>query len=208
MARAGRADGGCVKSNAEIVADMHSIVDAAAPPEMVERMTAAATACHAELQAFRMNVLVLCAMHGEETMRDHGIDRDSMMRITANELIHAAAFVIRSTKRYCGDEISPARFALVAYTIADQVLEVSWPESGDRMALEDLAPPDGSIRQAVHEDRLQVVRARIKALGDDNAIRVECIARSLRNLLEAAGDHAKVALDLVCEERGVAGLME
>lgn len=189
-----------MRQNDEIVAHIAQTIGQVAPaPEQLAELQHASEQSFRFVQPLRLNVLTLSALFVQDVLHDHPeIKRETMLRLAAAELTAAAAFIVRSIKRAAGEELCPARFALAAYETADLLLERPWRSEGD--ALEFTREYSVDIRRDAAEARLESIRAIIGQLPDDEAIHVECVAQTLRNIL-SAGRLAGFAFDLVEAER-------
>lgn len=129
-----------------------AIVDAlpasSTPEALHERMKAAAASAKKHLHNARWKALLSAGLCVEDALgEDPGVDRDALLRLIANEFIYVAAFFVRALKRRAGEEISPARFALVAYGIAEAYAKEPWPEE----IAPDICGDGGSLRQILLE---------------------------------------------------------
>jgi hypothetical protein len=117
-----------MKTSEEIVGHIAAEIDAAKmPEELRERLVAFYDQHSKEASGLRIGVL-LCAMEWIQELTAKTSDQDLMDRIASIELTFAAAIIFRRMKKRLGEPISPARFALVAYDIAEQAAEISDPE--------------------------------------------------------------------------------
>lgn len=194
-----------MSENEEIVAHIARTIDQAAPtPEQLEGLTKARNCSRQFSEPYRLNLLLLSVLYAQDTMRAHpDVRKETMLRLAAYELMVTSAFIIRSLKRGAGEELCPARFALVAYDQARQILQRPWASKNDVIEVSEELGSD--IRKSVAEDRLQEIREQILALPGDEAIHVECVAQTLRNILDA-GRLANLAFDLVDAERHVTNI--
>lgn len=107
------------KTIEEIVADIVAAGPTSkTPPEMLDRINNVLAARPDSVRELRMALLGYPALWIEEAMAS-GTDRETAIRIVAMELEAAAAVYIRRLYQIIGGEFSPARFAIVAYTVAE-----------------------------------------------------------------------------------------
>jgi hypothetical protein len=144
-------------SHSEMSAELQPIADAiiAALPEATsgeelrERMKDVASKTGAYLSHARWKALLCAGLCIEDALKEHpDIDRDALLRLIANEFIYVASFFVRSLKRRAGAEISPARFAIVAYGIAEALSKDEWSDE----TAANIAGDGGSLREAVKEE--------------------------------------------------------
>lgn len=116
-----------MKTPDEIAAEIISALPNIAPSdELAERLKHVLRFQERRI-AFKSNMLILAALHVEDLMKEHPtVDKEAALRIAANDLLEAAALIVRSFKRRAGEELDCARFALVAYAHADVVLNRDW----------------------------------------------------------------------------------
>jgi hypothetical protein len=101
---------------------------------------------------FRFKVLMLAGLYIDDTMKwEPTLEKDAMIRLVANDFLWLACWLVRSLKRREGDEISPARTALVAYGMAEQLLKMPWAEEA-HSAANMVTSDSGSLREEL--DRL------------------------------------------------------
>lgn len=118
------------------------------PDELHARMKAVGESAKAHLHNARWKALLCAGLCIEDALgADPNIDRDALLRAIANEFIYVSAFFVRALKRRVQEEISPARFALVAYGIAEAFAKEEW---SDEMA-SDIAGDGGSLRKILLE---------------------------------------------------------
>lgn len=114
-----------MKSTAEIGADIvKTLPECVAPPELLERMKVWQEANDTQVRLLR-TLLLTVAMDWIEEAEKHAGDREVIERVLAGELQFAAAVVIRAMKLRMGQDFSPARFAVVAYEIADAIKDAA-----------------------------------------------------------------------------------
>jgi hypothetical protein len=107
------------KSPNEIIEEMKSVADVVeAPAELQARLMEFADRRRPRLADFRLGALALAACF-LDTGEKAGEDRELLDRICAGELMLAAALVVRAMKERQGEEFSSARFAFVAYNMAE-----------------------------------------------------------------------------------------
>lgn len=195
MSDADETNGGLVEHIANTLATVEVSTD------LAERVKHAFASTQDDVPGFQANVVMNALIFAAEMMEKHGIDEESTMRVTAGLLQAASAILVRSAKRNVGEELCPARFAIVAYWQAEEALKGPEWSSEDEQTFR----PGARLRQDWSEAMLRVKREDIAKLDADHAIRVECIARTFRNAFEADGEHAAIAFDLVAAERAARG---
>jgi hypothetical protein len=179
----------------KIVAHIAEAISHAAPTvEQATEMQDTLLLTEERAKGFRVQLLTLCVAHAERCRKEHpSISKPTMLRTVASDLIHTAAFVVRSFKRMQSEELCPARFAIVAYSNAASTLAREW---GAHHPSETPFGEPLSLAQL----HLETVRESVADLESDEAIHVECIARTLRNIL-STGELAHKAFTLVDAER-------
>ncbi len=137
------------KSAEEIAADiLAALPESATPPVLFEQMTAVNQAAADRIERFRFNSLYLAGVCCEDIMAEHpGLEKDAALRVIANQYLFIGAFLVRSLKRRAGNELSPARFALVAYGAAETVLAQPW----DDQLSSELTGDGGSLREMLED---------------------------------------------------------
>jgi hypothetical protein len=144
-------------------ADHQKILDAIAaamptiePTEaQTAAMQAAANGTKRDVQDFRFKTLLLAGLHIEDARsRYPNLSVDALKRLVANEYLYLSAWMVRQLKRAAGDEISPARFAWVAYAMAEHALSLDWSQQ-DETAFKS---EPGSLRKEVESYNLEQIR--------------------------------------------------
>jgi hypothetical protein len=130
--------------------DLHAVLHTmSTPDDMLERINTAMEATKQDHPQFRLKLLMMSGLFIDDAMVDTPtLDKDSLIRIVANEFLMISAFLVRALKKRIGEEISPARFAVVAYTIANQVKEPEWNAKLAEDTLHDKEQP-GALRAEI-----------------------------------------------------------
>lgn len=132
------------KIAADIVATIPFIEPTVLQQQQYEAALAASRKTNKE---FRLKSLLLAGLYIEDTLNsDPTVEKDAALRLVANDFLYLACWLVRSLKRRGGDEISPARTALVAYGMAQHVLGLTW----DAGTADILTSDSGSLREELN----------------------------------------------------------
>lgn len=128
-----------------IAADIVATLPNMAPTEaQAIRMQAALDAHKDTAEAFRMQMLFSACLHVEDQMKAHPeLDKNALMRVLTTDLLWLTFFIARSVKRADGEDLDPARMALLAYETAQAMRAIQWDDRFNA----DLRGENGSLRE-------------------------------------------------------------
>jgi hypothetical protein len=123
--------------------------EAVTPQWMLDKMVATAAGVGKSYAQLRLNLLTLCGLFIDDNMVENAsLEKEMLTRFVCNELLMVTAYMVRGLKRRAGEDLVPARFAMVAYAIAESVAKLEWDDAAAEESLQATLKP-GEFRAGV-----------------------------------------------------------
>jgi hypothetical protein len=165
-------------SNDAILSLLRTAVEAPLPDGLLDKATAVSDATRKAQEHLGFETLVTAALFCDDAQAAHPhLDKAMIFRTAGSVLIRMAALVVRCAKRMEGSDLDPAKFALVNFKLAHDLMQIpSWahdevldrqPGQLRRELLESLAEQDAEKYGPVLAAEILALPARLRRYVHD-----------------------------------------